>query len=302
MDLIMLEQTELPEEWNEKMSFFVIFLSEKSDWLIGLLPNLIAAVVLLVGGWWLIKLLRHIVKKALQKAKAEPTVISFLDSLIHASSKIVLFVAVIGTLGFDVTTIITAIGAAAVTVGLALKDSLSNVASGTLIILNHKFKTGDFIETEGIIGEVMKIEMMYTTLRTYDYKEVLIPNSRLTSNNVINHFSLDCRRVDVPVPLAYKEDVAKAREVILQIVKNYDRILQDKPNRIIVDKFNDSSVDLWVWVWCKPEDYWPVIFYMREKIKLALEEAGITIPFNQMDIHIDAPAGVALLSKGDANK
>ncbi len=302
MDLIMLEQTELPEEWNEKMSFFEKWMSEKSDWLIGLLPNLIAAVVLLVGGWWLIKLLRHIVKKALQKAKAEPTVISFLDSLIHASSKIVLFVAVIGTLGFDVTTIITAIGAAAVTVGLALKDSLSNVASGTLIILNHKFKTGDFIETEGIIGEVMKIEMMYTTLRTYDYKEVLIPNSRLTSNNVINHFSLDCRRVDVPVPLAYKEDVAKAREVILQIVKNYDRILQDKPNRIIVDKFNDSSVDLWVWVWCKPEDYWPVIFYMREKIKLALEEAGITIPFNQMDIHIDAPAGVALLSKGDANK
>ena len=287
MDFLYLDEVLSPDNVGQELSRLEKWFNDKSDWLIGMIPNIIAAIVIFVGGWWLIKLLRKIINRALKRGKADQTVISFLDSVVNTTLLILLGVCVIGTLGFDISTIVTALGAAAVTVGLALKDSLSNVASGTLIILNKKFRTGDFIETEGIIGEVIKIEMMYTTLRTYDYKEVMIPNSRLTSNNVINHFSLDFRRADIPVPISYKEDIEKAREVIMKLIKENELVLQERNNKVSVDKFNDSSVDLIVWIWCKSENYWTVLLSMREKIKNALDENGIEIPFNQLDVHFD---------------
>lgn len=249
--------------------------------------SLAASLVIFLLGWWLIKILCKVFVKAMTKAKADPSVISFLHSIINFGLKILLIIAVIGTMGFDVSTIIAAVGAAAVTIGLALKDSLSNVASGTIIILFKKFKTGDFIETEGIVGEVIRIDMMYTTLRTYDYREVLIPNSRLTSNNVINHFSLECRRLEIPVPIAYKEDFERAKRVIMDAIEDCPYAMKEKNSRVFVDKFGSSSVDLWVWVWVRSEDYWDGLFDMRARIKAALDKEGITIPFNQMDLHLD---------------
>ena len=277
------------ESVEEKVSILQKWLDGAGKWAISMLPNLVSAIVVFFIGWWGIKLVLGILKRALKRGKADHTVISFLDSLVKATLIIILSVTTIGILGFDITSILTALGAAAVAIGLALKDSLSNVASGTLIILNKKFKTGDFIETEGIIGEVMKIEIMYTTLRTYDYKEVLIPNSRLTSNNVINHFSLEYRRVEIPVPISYKEDIEKARDVIMKLIRSSKMVIQDKNNKVNVEKFNDSSVDLIVWVWCRSENYWQVFFNMRENIKNSLDENGIEIPFGQLDVHIDYP-------------
>ncbi len=272
---------------GEQLNHFQKWLNSFINWFIGMIPNIITAVVILIGGWWLIKLILKIMVRALNKGKADPTVISFLNSIVKAALFIFLGVCVLSALNFDVSTLIAAIGAATVTIGLALKDSLANVASGTLIIINKKFKTGDFIETEGIIGEVIKIDMMYTTLRTYDYKEVIIPNSRLTSNNIINHFVLDVRRLEIPVPISYEEDIARARNVIMEVIKNDERVIDDRDNKVIVDKFNESSVDLTVWIWCESEDYWRLLFDMREKIKYALSKANIEIPFNQIDVHID---------------
>ncbi len=272
---------------GEQISHFQKWFNSFIDWLIGMIPHIITAIIILVGGWWLIKLILKIMVRALNKGKADQTVISFLNSIVKAALFIFLGVCVLSALNFDVSTLITAIGAAAVTIGLALKDSLANVASGTLIIINKKFKTGDFIETEGIIGEVIKIDMMYTTLRTYDYKEVIIPNSRLTSNNIINHFVLDTRRLEIPVPISYEEDISKARKVIMDVIKNDERVIEERDNKVVVDKFNESSVDLTVWIWCASEDYWKLLFDMREKIKCALSEADIEIPFNQVDVHID---------------
>ncbi len=287
MDFMMLDPVIDTSEVEENISHFQQWLNETGDWFLGYIPHLITAILVLVAGWWLIKLVIKIMTKALNKSKADLTIISFLTSVTKTVLFIFLGVSVLSALQFDVSTLITALGAAAVTVGLAIKDSLANVASGTLIILNRKFKTGDYIETEGIVGEVMKIDMMYTTLRTYDHKEVLIPNSRLSTNNIINHFNLEDRRLEIPVSISYEEDIAKARSVIMELIKGDKRVLQEKPNKVIVEQFGESSVDLKVWIWCVPQNYWALLFDMREGIKNALDKAGIEIPFNQLDIHLD---------------
>ena len=200
--------------------------------------------------------------------------------------KVIIVICALSTLGVDMTTIITTVGAATVTIGLALKDSLSNVASGTLIILNKKFKIGDYLETEGLKGKVVKIDMMYTTLCTYDNKEILIPNSRLTSNNITNYFVQEDRRIDLIVPISYSEDIGKAREVIMGLINDSDMTIKERYNRVAVDSFNESSVDLSVWVWCRSEDYWKCMEKMKEDIKNAFDQNGITIPFNQLDLHV----------------
>ncbi len=274
------------ETFEQNISKAQEWLMNGYNWFMGYLPNIIAAILILVVGFWATKIVGKIVLKAMTKGKADPTVSTFLHSLVGVTLKLVIVICVLSTLGIDMTTIITTVGAAAVTIGLALKDSLSNVASGTLIILNKKFKIGDYLETEGLKGKVKKIDMMYTTLCTYDNKEILIPNSRLTSNNITNYFVQEYRRIDLIIPIAYSEDIAKAREVIMTLIKNNDMIIQEKYNRVAVDTLNSSSVDLSVWIWCKSEDYWNCMEQMKESIKNSLDANGITIPFSQLDLHI----------------
>ena len=184
----LLDQSELQssESIEEKINLMQKWIENSWKWFLSYLPNLISAIVIFLAGWWVTNIICNLITKALNKAKADKTVVSFLHSVINFALKAIVIICVLSALGLDVTTIVTTIGAAAITVGLALKDSLSNVASGTLIILNKKFKIGDYLETEGLKGIVVKIDMMYTTLCTYDNKEILIPNSRLTSNNIIN--------------------------------------------------------------------------------------------------------------------
>ncbi len=287
MDYTLLDSIIIEGDVQENIDRFQKWFNGFTEWCIGYLPNLISAIILFIAGYWLIRLLIHIISKALSKSKADHTIISFITSVTKTLLWICLSICILAALRFDVSTLLATLGAAVVTIGLALKDSLSNVASGTLIILNRKFKTGDFIETDGIIGEVMKIDMMYTTLRTYDYKEVLIPNSRIASNNVINHFNLKVRRLEIPIALSYGQDIPKARKVIMDHVAAVEGVLQDKDNKIIVDRFGDSSVDMILYVWCEAQNYWPVIYKVREGVKEALDKAGIEIPFNQLDVHFD---------------
>lgn len=284
-DYIILEQN-LSDQVEQKLTLAQKWLEGLANWCISILPSLITSIVIFFLGWWLIKLICRIFIKAMKKANADNTVTSFLHSIINLALKMILIIIVISNLGFDVTTLIATLSAAAVTVGLALKDSLANVASGTLIILNKKFKTGDYIETENLAGKVQKIEMMYTTLLTYDNKEIMIPNSRLTSNNITNYFVNEERRVDLCVPISYNEDVQKAREVIFKIINSDERVLKHKNNKVAIAKFGESSIDLRLWIWCKSEDYWNVLDDMHEKIKKSFDEQGIVIPYNQLDLHI----------------
>ncbi len=255
-------------------------------WFISNLPNLISAILILVIGWWVTKIICKLFSKAMSKSKADPTVTSFLHSVINLTLKILVIICVLSTIGINVTTIITTIGAAAFTIGLALKNSLANVASGTLIILHKKFKIGDYLETEGLKGVVKKIDMMYTTLCTYDNKEVLIPNSRLTSNNIVNYFVQEERRIDLIVPISYTEDIDKARDVIMTLIRHHDMVIQEKRNRVAVSNFGESSVDLSVWIWCHSSDYWLLLEDMMESIKKSFDANNISIPFNQLDIHL----------------
>lgn len=287
MNYTLLDNIIIDGDVQENINRFQKWFNDFADWCIGYIPNLIAAIILFIAGFWLIRLLVHIITKALQRSKADRTIISFITSVIKTLLWVCLSICILAALRFDVSTLLATLGAAVVTIGLALKDSLSNVASGTLIILNRKFKTGDFIETDGIVGEVMKIDMMYTTLRTYDHKEVLIPNSRLASNNVINHFNLGLRRLEIPISLSYGQDIPKARKVIMDYVATVDGVLKDKANKIIIDRFGESGVDMILYVWCESQNYWPVIYEVREGVKASLDKAGIEIPFNQLDVHID---------------
>lgn len=274
-------------EMEKQLSNFQKWLNGLGNWFLSILPNIIISLLIFIAGWWAIKLIMKVMNRALEKSSVDKSVYTFLDSVVKTVLWICLGICILAEMGMNVSTLIAGVSAAAVTIGLALKDSLSNVASGTLIIINRKFKTGDFIETEGIIGEVIKIEMMYTTLRTYDYKEVMIPNSRLTTNNIINHFTFEARRLEIPVAISYGQDYDKARNVIMKVLADDERILDDRPNRVIIDTFAESGVNLIVWLWCRSELYWPVLFDTKVNIKKALDAAGVEIPFNQIDVHFD---------------
>lgn len=271
---------------EEKLSMAQQWLEHTYNWILKILPNLISAIFIFIIGWWLSKLICKVFIKAMKKSKADQTVISFLDQIINVCLKTLVVICVLSTVGFDVTTIITAIGAATVTIGLALKDNLANVASGTLIIITQKFKTGDYLETEGLSGKVVKIEMMFTTLCTYDNKEIMIPNSRLMSNNITNYFVRNERRVDLVIPISYNENIDNAKSVIQKVIDNDKRVLKDKNNKIFVKALNESSVDISVWIWCKSEDYWNVLADMQENIKNTFDANNISIPFNQLDVHL----------------
>ena len=276
------------QSFEQQISTAQKWLENAYNWFIAFLPKLLAGVVIFIIGWWVTKLLCKLVKRAITKAKADPTVVNFLISVLSATLKVLVVICVLSTLGFDMTTIVTTVGAATVTVGLALKDSLANLASGTLIILHKKFKIGDYLETEGLKGNVVKIDMMYTTLCTYDNKEILIPNSRLTSNNIVNYFVQEDRRIDLIVPIAYSEDVQKAREVIMELINTNDMVVhkEGKRNRVAVSTLNESSVDLSVWIWCESKNYWILLEEMQVSIKSSQQAHHISIPFNQLDIHV----------------
>ena len=279
---------------EQNLSIAQKWLETAYNWVTAFLPKLIAAIIILCVGFWLAKLVCRISVRAMTRAKIDKTVITFLSSILNAVLKILIILCVLSTIGFDMTTLIATVSAATVAIGLALKDSLANVASGTLIIINKKFKVGDYIETEGLKGTVVKIDMMYTTLCTYNNREILIPNSRLTSNNIINYFVREKRRVDLIVPIAYSEDIEKARKVIMDLIDESELVLHEENNKVQVETLNESSVDLIVWIWCSSEDYWKTYYEMKEQIKTELEKNGIHIPFNQLDLHI-----VEDVTKGD---
>ena len=286
MYFILDEVISIDNDVEKNLSIAQKWLESAYNWLFSGFQKLIAGLIIFILGWWLTKLICKIVVRAMTGAKVDKTVISFFNSTANAVLKVLVILCVLSTIGFDITTLIATVSAATFAIGLALKDSLANVASGMLIIINKKLKVGDYIETEGLKGNIVRIDMMYTTLCTYDNKEILIPNSRLTSNNITNYFVREERRIDLIIPISYSEDIEKARNVIMEIINNYEPVIKEKNNRVAVEKLNESSVDLSVWVWCASQDYWKVFYSLQEMIKTALEQNGISIPFNQLDVHL----------------
>lgn len=252
------------------------------NFLENIIPQIIIAVVILFAGYWIARLLLNLLKKILEKSKVDYTVISFITSITKVLLYFVIVIAALAQLGVNVTSIITALGAGLVTAGLAMQDSLSNIASGIVIILNKPFKSGDVIEFENLKGIVQDIRIFYTTLLSYDNKVITIPNSRLTANNVVNCTSADVRRLDLSYTVGYDEDLTRVKGVLYTFLSTVDNILEDPAPAVYVGEHKASGVEILVRVWLKKSDYWDVYYEMQEKVKDLFDKNNITIPYEHV--------------------
>ena len=214
--------------------------------------------------------------------------IQFMDSLIKLILYFLLVLFLADGIGVDTTSVMALVGSAGLTIGLAFQGSLSNFAGGVLILLIKPFKVGDYIiYTSGNLeGKVTKIEMFYTTLFTVDNKKVVIPNGTLSNSSLINVTAEDKRRIDITVGVSYTANLKLAKEVCLNLLAAQPAVLQDQNNLVVVDDLADSSVNLKICCWVTPDDYWSTRWDLIEKIKLAFDENGIEIPFNQLDVNL----------------
>ena len=250
--------------------------------------RLLLTIILFIVGSRLIKVVRKIVRRSMERTGADVGVIQFMDSLIKLLLYFLLSMFLADGIGVDTTSVMALVGSAGLTIGLAFQGSLSNFAGGVLILLIKPFKVGDYIiYTSGNLeGKVTKIEMFYTTLLTVDNKKVVIPNGTLSNSSLINVTAEEKRRIDITVGVSYTANLKLAKEVCLNLLAAQPAVLQDQNNMVVVDDLADSSVNLKICCWVSAEDYWSTRWELIEKIKLAFDENGIEIPFNQLDVNL----------------
>ena len=254
--------------------------------IIAKMPQFIAAVVIIVAGIVVSKLVGKLVVKAMSAKGVDPSVHSFIKTIVMFIVNLIFVLSALSTLNIDVNSFVTALGAAGVTAGIGLQASISQFASGIQILFNHPFKSGDFVDIGSVSGKVQEIKMMYTVLITPDNKRVIIPNSTITSSNIINYNAENKRRLDLVYSISYNDNIARAKEVILDVVKKNDLILPDPAPVIAVKEHAASSINLACLVWCSGDNYWDAFYSMQEMVKLAFDENGISIPYGQVDVHI----------------
>ena len=240
--------------------------------------------IVLIAGIVVVKVITALAKKAILKTKLDHTVKTFLYSILRVLLYALVVLISLNTIGIKVDSIIAAIGAAALTAGLALQDTIKNFVSGMIIIFSKPFTAGDLIEFEGVEGYVQSIRVFYSTIRTYENKMVQIPNSRLTSNNVTNCSAGDYRRVSLKFTVSYEDKLSMVKSVIYGVISKNDKILADPEPKVYIGSHLDSGVEIIVFVWGVPDDYFPIYFSMQEQIKLAFDENGITIPYPHLEI------------------
>jgi len=249
--------------------------------------NIGAAILTLIVGLFVARLIASGFHKMMSKRKLDPTIVDFVSHMVRYVIVAFVVIAALGRIGVQTTSFIALLGAAGLAVGLALQGSLSNFASGVLIIVLRPFKAGEYIEAAGTAGSVNSVQIFATTLTTPDNKVVVVPNSSILDGNIINYSRMPTRRIDLLIGVSYAADLAKTRQVLENVVKANSRVLATPEPQVAVAELGDSSVNLVVRPWVNGDDYWPVRFELMEAIKNALDEAGIEIPFPQMDVHMD---------------
>lgn len=248
--------------------------------------KIVGAILVFIIGKWLARRVTNLITKIMEKSKVDETLTKFLDSILYYTLMVVVLIATAGQLGINTTSFLTVVGAAGLAVGLALKDSLANFASGVMLILFRPYQVGDFVETAGVSGNVAEIALFTTTLNTVDNKRVIIPNSNVTGDVITNITANPTRRVDLVMGIGYGDDIKKAKDIMANILKEDERVLDNPAANIAVSELADSSVNFVVRPWVKTGDYWNVYFDLTEKIKLAFDAEGISIPFPQQDVHL----------------
>ena len=248
--------------------------------------SLIMALLIFVIGKWIVNRIVSLLGAVLRKVKGmDLTLIKFLENIVYYALMIVVLLTALGKLGVETTSFLAILGAAGLAIGLALKDSLGNFASGVMIILFKPFKVGDAVNAAGVTGTVKEVGIFNSVFITPDNQKIIIPNGAITSGSITNINANDTRRVDLVVGIGYDDDIKKAKEVLTKILNSNELILLDKGITVAVSELADSSVNFVVRAWVNTPDYWAVKFALTEEIKLTFDKEGISIPYPQQDVH-----------------
>lgn len=258
-----------------------------NDVLFHYMPKFVVACIVLFVGWKLINLLNKMMKRAYERHKVDPSLQEFLHSLIDILLKVLIVLTAMGIMGIQMTSFIAILGAAGVAIGMGLQGTLQNFAGGVIILLLKPFKVGDYIEQGPYSGYVDSIQIFNTTLRTYDARKIIVPNTELATKSLVNHFNMPQRRVAIDVGLAYGMSVEKAKEVMLKVAADNPLVLHEpKAPFATLEDLADSSLHMRLYAWTLPENYWDTLYSLNEGIYNAFRENGLEIPFNQMDVHV----------------
>ena len=256
------------------------------SWVSAYSINIIGAILIFIVGKWLARRIANLLTKLLEKHNVELTLVNFITNLAYYTLIVLVVVAAAGRLGINTTSFLTIIGAAGLAIGLALKDSLSNFAAGVMLVLFRPFTIGDVVSTAGITAKVEKITIFNTLFCSPDNQLIIVPNNKIISDIITNINAKDTRRVDLTVGISYSDDMLKTKEILARLAEEDSRVLTDPAPTIAVAELADSCVNLVFRPWVKTGDYWDVRFGLTEKIKNRLDEAGISIPFPQQDVHL----------------
>ena len=274
------------EQKDVYLNDFQSFLGKFMDKIIGFLPSLIGAIIVLFIGVWVSRFIQKFVKRLMIARSVDITIQNFVNQLLRWVLYIILFLTVIQKVGVPVSSFLGALAAAGVAIGLALQGSLSNFAGGIMLLILKPFRIGDSIEAKGHIGTVERIGMFYTTLIKFGNERVIIPNGPLFSDNIINYSQNPTRRHNIIVGIGYGSDLKKAKEILYRLAKECPTALQEPPAVVYLEELADSSVNLSLRIWSNTGNYLETRFYLIEQIKLTFDKEGIEIPFPQRDVHI----------------
>lgn len=266
-----------------------VMLETMKGWIPGLVAfgiKLLIALAIFAVGSRIIKFLYRMLNRSFTRMDMEISLRKFLLSVLNAAMYCILVFIIAGQIGVNSASIVALLGSASIAVGLAVQGSLANFAGGVLILLMKPFRVGDYIVSQDGEGTVHTIGLVYTVLNTVDNKQVVIPNGTLSNSPLTNVTAMDKRRVDIKIGIGYGSDLKLAKQIMEQVYVNHDAVLKEEPINVFVDDLGDSSVVIGGRGWVASEDYWAARWDMMEQIKLKYDEAGIEIPYNQLDVHI----------------
>lgn len=266
-----------------KASTYLDLLTELA---VAYVPKLLLAVGTLILGFWLIRRVTRGLAKLLELRAVEATLGKFLVSFVDVLLKIMLIISVAGMVGVETTSFIAMLGAIGLGVGMALQGSLGNLAGGILILFFKPYRVGDVIEAQGHMGKVREIHIFNTILINYQNEKIIIPNGSISNDSIKNLFSEPTRRIDITFGISYGDDIRHAKQVLQQVIDAEPRILKEPASNVLISGHADSAIEITTRTWVNSEDYWDVHFSLYEQVKLAFDEAGITIPFPQRDVHL----------------
>ncbi|MBQ4820535.1 mechanosensitive ion channel domain-containing protein [Aquimarina sp. MMG016] len=255
-------------------------------WVWDFLPGVISAIVIFFVGIWIINLFSKGLRKFFKKKDYDETLERFLYDLINIGLKILLIILVVTQLGVQTSSLVAILGAAGLAVGLALQGSLSNFAGGVMILFFKPFKIGDFIEAQGVSGTVKEISIFKTKLNTFGNQLAIIPNGKLSNENIINYSSEPTRRNNLEIGISYTSNIKEAKNILLDLINSQEGVIQDPAPEVVVSNLGDSAVTLSLRYWASLEDYWRIHFYAVEEAKKRLEDKGISLPFPQREVHV----------------